>query len=61
MHKYRHMARTEHAGLGAGMASGSPSGVEKKKTYINALRPNLLVVERERARAIGKVYLTGGG
>lgn len=57
MHKYRHKACTLHAGLGVGMASGSPSGAEKM--YINALRPNLFMMERERA--IGKVYLTGGG
>lgn len=38
-----------HAGLGVGMASGSQSG-EEKKTYINALRPNLFMMEREGKR-----------
>lgn len=30
-HRYRHIMCTVHTGLGVGMASGSPSGAEKKK------------------------------
>lgn len=49
---------TVDAGLGAGMASGSQSGAEKKRTQMPS---GQICLWWERQRARGKVYLTGGG